>query len=524
MRGEASAAGARAEELQRAYGELEEALRVQKQARAREGEAWDRARAKTDAEWQRKLRALTEARDAALKAAMDAASAASGVDGAGLVEKLTAAQEQIGALRRELAAKSAAYGEARVAADAWEASAHRLQAELGAAVAERTTAAQERDELRARVAELEPRADAAEAAAAERDAAREQCAQLEARGGVLDEQVESLERQLHAATTASAASERRAVEVGKALQNSKGLSARLGAELHEAKGALEGALSSVGTLQGDKTRLTERVEELVARYRAAASALARTGKELQMASRAIQQGSDEYERMSAQKDSEMRGLQESSHRERSLLVRAALQSLTQLRAHLTATLSGLHVAPAEESEAAEAASWHQWRSRWGVVAPNNEPALVRLMPPDTPPLTVKQLATSPRAGLASRPSAANASLPPGRQARHAGGALVPPPHGATVAAGSASPSVSTVNVEAPHFFTNARVQYRPSSAVAGLGSRQRDPPPLAAPRPPHGLRRPSHPSGRRARVRAHGASIYVTKCGLSCNMCPRERL
>jgi hypothetical protein len=160
---------------------------------------------------------------------------------------------------------------------------------------------------------------------------------------------------------------------------------------------LEDARKSASALSHDKRRLAQMLQEMDERYKVAATALTRTNRELVLATGAIAKAQTEHEARSISTEAEMARMHEVATKERSLLVQAALSSLSHLRAHLSQTLSGLHVVnPPEEPD--PSAAWRQWKSRWGVTAQDGADAMVvtRLAPPSRPPLCVRPLSASPR--------------------------------------------------------------------------------------------------------------------------------
>ena len=155
---------------------------------------------------------------AALKAAMRAAGNGKDDDGSALVE----AHGLIERLKRDLAKTSAALDDAKALAHAQAEAREDATTRLEVAEDELEATAAERDSLATKVAELQKRVTANEGLSEMLQVSQEQCEQLEARGGVLDEQINSLEKQLHKATVHAADHERRKAEWSSARRRASG--------------------------------------------------------------------------------------------------------------------------------------------------------------------------------------------------------------------------------------------------------------------------------------------------------------
>ena len=140
---------------------------------------------------------------------------------------------------------------------------------------------------------------------------------------------------------------------------------RVRGEIADVQRMLAEALSSADVKEKDKKRLGDQINELIKRYQAAESTLQDTSTELVSVTEALERSTKEANRRD-----------EASRRERANVVRAALDSLQQLRAHLTFTLSGLRVAQLKGEQAAA-----PWKRSAGLVMPHGDPMIVQFVPP-----------------------------------------------------------------------------------------------------------------------------------------------
>ena len=125
--------------------------------------------------------------------------------------------------------------------------------------------------------------------------------------------------------------------------------------------------------------LTELAGSLVSRLGSVGSSLQRMQREVDHVTRALENAHFEVERVTDGAREQIRTIKQQSKEERARLVRVALESLQQLRSHLTYALSGLRlVTPMEQHMAHEGFAFRMKRSRWGVVARTGETAIVRL--------------------------------------------------------------------------------------------------------------------------------------------------
>ena len=242
------------------------------------------------------------------------------------------------------------------------------------------------------------------------DAGVEQLAAARAAQRELQEKLATSEEQVDATRRSLRKSHEDASVWKEEIAKTKAENGNLLSELAEGRKALDEALSSVSLLTADKKKLLGQVDDLINRYRTAEAALAKSSRELQFVTMAMERAQAALGVVTSTADAKLQKVQETALKERTILVTAALRSLQQLRSHLTTTLSGLHVQPAERSVDGPEA-WRKWKAHWGVTAPSNEPLVVKLLPPPKPPLNVSKYEPSPR------PSSALASTRSPRRLR-----------------------------------------------------------------------------------------------------------
>ena len=364
-----------------------------------EMERLQQAHAAELAERDKALKAMSDARDAALKAAMMAA------DGRALL----AAQAELKQLSGEEGVLRSEFTNALKELDVQVAANTTLGEHLRAIVTSSEITTKERDDLRERLKRAE---DAA--FNGDRDAPEALKAALEAKQ-LLELRLAAAEEQLAKARADLMASERALGEWKTSLESWRDEAKRVQAELLDCRSALDEAMRSVTLLSHDKASLGDQVRDLIARYRAAEATLAKTSKELSYVSFAMERSQAAFDALSVSAEHKMHALQETAQKERKILVSAALRSLQQLRTHLTSTLSGLRVQTDERERENGAAAWQQWKSKWGVPSPDDAPVVVTLHPPDHPPLSVAKhpgmkYAPSPRPSTARAPSSRRQSM------------------------------------------------------------------------------------------------------------------
>jgi uncharacterized coiled-coil DUF342 family protein len=136
-------------------------------------------------------------------------------------------------------------------------------------------------------------------------------------------------------------------------------------EMEQAQLALREALSSVQVMKNDKRQLADQIRSLVSQYMSAETALDHTSKELVAVTSALQHSTEEMNRRS-----------ETARKDRVVLVRAALESLQQLRSHLTFTLSGLRVVQQKGDDASL-----PWKEAAGIIHADGDAMVVQFVPP-----------------------------------------------------------------------------------------------------------------------------------------------
>lgn len=166
------------------------------------------------------------------------------------------------------------------------------------------------------------------------------------------------------------------------------------------------------SLTSENARLSEHTHELQGQLRTAEAALTQSKHELGWATMAIEKSQGELDRVTSTANKRLVSVHEEAQKERTLLVQAALQSLQQLRTHLTSTLSGLRVQSKEGDappDPRDVAAWQRWKHRWGVTSQGGESTTVRLIPPEMPPLSVLPMALTPPR-VSTRPATANGRM------------------------------------------------------------------------------------------------------------------
>ena len=140
---------------------------------------------------------------------------------------------------------------------------------------------------------------------------------------------------------------------------------RLAGELERGRKTLNAALESVEIMKSDKLELGEQIADLVRRFKSAESSLVQTSHELETVTKALESTSAELMRRS-----------EAHRAERKSLIRNALDSLQQLRQHLTFTLSGLRVVQSQGEK-----KTLPWKHSAGIVSPRGDAMVVSFVPP-----------------------------------------------------------------------------------------------------------------------------------------------
>lgn len=144
----------------------------------------------------------------------------------------------------------------------------------------------------------------------------------------------------------------------------QGEAEQLRTEIDLSRHKLAEALSSVKMLESDRHGLSEQFADLTSRFRVAEAALAHTSAQLGDVTGALENVTVEMGRRA-----------EVAREERAALVRASLESLQQLRGHLTFTLVGLRVHQVH----GDAASF-EWKRSAGLISAKGDPMIVGFAP------------------------------------------------------------------------------------------------------------------------------------------------
>ena len=155
--------------------------------------------------------------------------------------------------------------------------------------------------------------------------------------------------------------------------------------------------------------LGEQVHELIERSRRAERALDAARLELARTSRAMEYAFSELEFVLEAADSRVRQVRERAKQQKAQLVRAALESLTQLRSHLTEAMSGLRGPPLQgkqgnqmplqvADQTDERLEFRQWRHRWGTTFRRDAGDLLSESGFGAPPVQRSEAAGSPGTG------------------------------------------------------------------------------------------------------------------------------
>lgn len=393
------------------------------------------------------LEAMSDARDAALRAAMASGGAPADPNGmaAAELDRMRAEGEELrrDARRSKESAELALQGQENMQMDRASMSMriNELVESLEGSQHESDAYRHERDALAEQLALIGSHAGNADSAALQRaeDAARAaemKLRELEPLQAAHDAAVAARDSHLAARTDLEA------------------VHAQIEAVLSEASGI-------VGGDGGDTRPMGNRVHELARRYVTAEASLAQTSRELAFTAVAMERSQAELRQVGHQADARMAKLQQASQRERHLLVQAAVKSLQQLRTHLTSTLAGLRVNMDEGS--AGGAPFAEWRAKY---AGQEEPIVLRLKHPDTPPLFVRHVIRPSSARPASQPTTPR--LVPAGAAVGRGGAARRNirPRSVSADADLGSRMQIDVDVAAKDFVVPTHVQPAPPSARA----------------------------------------------------------
>jgi len=191
----------------------------------------------------------------------------------------------------------------------------------------------------------------------------------------------------------------------------RGEAQRLQSSLARCQQQLSDAQAAVVTKQHEMNEITDQAATRADLQSAAEGALAQAQRDLDSLSRELHQVHNQMGKQLEEVTERMGRQKEASRVERAAMAKATLQSLQQLKEHLTATLTGLKAA-----QGGPHMLFGRNKHRWGVISHSGEfdTMVVRLEPPDQP-LRVDtpngRIASGPYSSVLSAPHLTRRHLP-----------------------------------------------------------------------------------------------------------------